>query len=133
MQNLIAYVNSAPLYAALGITGYLFKDKLWGLLCLVFSLAALLHIAFDLPVHNHDAYRHFWPFSDWRFYSPFSYYETEHHARWVSLVEAGIATFCIVILWRRFTQFWVKVILSGLAPLYVLVQLAITTNATAVT
>ena len=129
MQNFIAYVNSVPIYAALGITGYLYKDKPWGLLCLVFSLAALLHIAFDLPVHNHDAYRHFWPISDWRFYSPLSYYETAHHARWVSLVEAGIAAICIVILWRRFAKRWVKTILAGLGLLYVYAQFAIAANA----
>lgn len=128
MQNLIAYVNSAPIYAALGITGYLYKDKLWGLLCLLFSLAALLHIAFDLPFHNHDAYRHFWPFSDWRFYSPLSYYETEHHAQWVSLLEASIAAVCMATLWRRFSGPWVKIILSGLALLYVFVQFAMITN-----
>ena len=128
MQNLIAYVNSVPIYGALGIAGYLGRGKLWGQLCLVFSLAALLHIAFDLPVHNHDAYRHFWPLSDWRFYSPLSYYETAHHARWVSLVEAGIAAVCIVVLWRRFAQRWVKVVLSALALLYVLVQFVFATS-----
>jgi len=124
MQNLIAYVNSVPIYAALGIVGYLCKAKLWGQLCLLFSLAALLHIAFDLPVHNHDAYRHFWPFSDWRFYSPLSYYETDHHAQWVSLIEAGIAAVCITLLWRRFKQRWVKTLLSGSALLYVFAQVA---------
>lgn len=128
MQNLIAYVNSVPIYAALGTTGYLYKDKLWGQLCLVFSLAALLHIAFDLPFHNHDAYRHFWPISDWRFYSPLSYYETEHHARWVSLIEAGIAAVCMATLWRRFGKPWVKVVLSGTALTYVFVQFAMISN-----
>jgi len=130
MQNLIAYVNSIPIYALLATVGFVFRVRLWGKLCLFFSLAALLHIAFDLPVHNHDAYRHFWPLSDWRFYSPLSYYETTHHARWVSLAEAAIAGFCIVVLWRRFAQRWVKLVLTVLAFAYISIQFAIAANAT---
>lgn len=82
MQNLIAYVNSVPIYTVLALAGYAYRTTVVGKLCLGFSLAALLHIAFDFPVHSHDAYRHFWPLTDWRFHSPLSYYEIDHHARW---------------------------------------------------
>ena len=119
MQNLIAYFNSIPIYAALGAIGYAARAKIWGKLTLFFALAALIHMATDLPVHNHDAYRHFWPFSDWRFISPFSYYEREHHAGWVSLIEAGLAIISIIVLWRRFPKLWVKVTLGLLALLYI--------------
>lgn len=118
MQNLIAYFNSIPIYAALAVLGYVMRAKTWGKLLLVFALAALIHMATDLPVHNHDAYRHFWPFSDWRFFSPFSYYEREHHAGWVSVIEAAIALISIAVLWRRFPKLWVKIVLSVLALLY---------------
>lgn len=118
MQNLIAYFNSIPIYAALAVLGYVARAKIWGKMVLVFALAALIHMATDLPVHNHDAYRHFWPFSDWRFISPFSYYEREHHAGWVSLVEAAIALISIFVLWRRFPKLWVKVVLGLFAVLY---------------
>ena len=119
MQNLIAYFNSIPIYGALAVLGYVMRAKTWGKLLLVFALAALIHMATDLPVHNHDAYRHFWPFSDWRFISPFSYYEREHHAGWVSLIEAGLALISIIVLWRRFPKLWVKVILGLLALFYI--------------
>ena len=125
MQNLIAYVNSVPIYTALALAGYGFRTTLWGKLCLGFSGAALLHIAFDFPVHSHDAYRHFWPLTDWRFYSPLSYYEIDHHARWVSLVEALIAGTCIVILWQRFRTRRVKIGLGILGCLYLLIQFGI--------
>lgn len=118
MQNLIAYFNSIPIYIALTILGYLLRAKLWGKLILFFALAALIHMATDLPVHNHDAYRHFWPFSDWRFISPFSYYETDYHAGWVSLIEAAIALISIAVLWRRFPKLWVKILLGILVFLY---------------
>jgi len=118
MQNLIAYFNSIPIYASLAILGYVMRAKTWGKLILFFALAALIHMATDLPVHNHDAYRHFWPLSDWRFISPLSYYETEHHAGWVSLVEAILAVIAIIVLWRRFPKLWVKITLGVLTIFY---------------
>ena len=128
MQTMIALVNSVPIYAALAFTGYVMRTKLWGRLLLVFALAALIHIAADFPVHGHDAYRHFWPFSDWRFHSPLSYWEMGLHARWVSLFEAGLGLICIAVLWRRFPKLWVKIVLGLLALLYaagqVMMQLA---------
>lgn len=123
MQNLIAYFNSFPIYAVMAVIGYAARAKTWGKLLLMFALAALIHLATDLPVHGHDAYRHFWPLSDWRFYSPLSYYEADLHGKWVSLVEAFIAFVCIFILWKRFPKLWVKIVLGILAFLYVAMQI----------
>ncbi|WP_026941944.1 zinc dependent phospholipase C family protein [Hellea balneolensis] len=119
MQNLIAYFNSIPIYLSLALLGFIMRTKTWGKVILFFALAALTHMATDLPVHNHDAYRHFWPLSDWRFISPFSYYEREHHAGWVSLIEIFIALTSIFILWKRFPKLWVKIILGLLAAFYI--------------
>ncbi|MEP3890451.1 MAG: hypothetical protein ABJN69_08275 [Hellea sp.] len=118
MQNLIAYFNSIPIYGALAILGYVMRAKMWGKLLLFFALAALIHMATDLPVHNHDAYRHFWPFSDWRFISPFSYYERDHHAGWVSLLESVLALVSIAVLWKRFPKLWTKLVLALFALVY---------------
>jgi len=122
MQNLIAYFNSIPIYGILAALGYFARTKLWGQLLMVFSFAALIHMATDIPVHGHDAYRHFWPLSDWRFFSPISYYEQDLHGAWVSLIEAFIAIACIIVLWRRFPKLWVKIVLGLLAFLYVVLQ-----------
>jgi len=119
MQNLIAYFNSIPIYATLAFIGWVARGKIWGKLLLFFSLAALIHMATDLPVHADDAYRHFWPLSDWRFYSPLSYWDNDHHAGWVSLIDIAIALGSIFILWRRFSKLWVKVILGLLMLFYV--------------
>lgn len=79
---------------------------------MLFGLTALLHIALDAPVHASDAYRHFWPLSDWRFFSPLSYWETLHHAQWVALFEAALVALCTFMLWRRFKALWVRGMLA---------------------
>jgi len=120
MQTLIALFNSVPIYAALLALAWWQRSTRWGTLLLVFCLAALFHIALDMPVHGHDAYRHFWPLSDWRFYSPVSYWESDLHARYVSVIEAVIVIISAVILWRRFPMLWVKIAVSLIALLTLL-------------
>lgn len=124
MQNLISYFNSIPIYLALLIIGWVMRAKIWGQFLLFFALAALIHMATDLPVHAEDAYRHFWPLTDWRFHSPLSYWDIDHHANWVSGVEAILGLICIFVLWRRFPKLWVKVILALLTVFYLLFPLA---------
>ena len=120
MQNLIAWFNSIPIYAALAIIGYIGRGKIWGKLLLVFALAALIHIATDMPVHAEDAYRHFWPISDWRFYSPFSYWDYRHHGEWVGRIDIAIGLVCTAILWRRFLRPPVKITLAVISAFYML-------------
>lgn len=121
MQNLIAWFNSVPIYMGLAIIGLFARGTVWGKLLLVFAAAALIHIATDLPVHAEDAYRHFWPITDWRFFSPLSYWDSNHHARWVGTVEVLLAGGCIALLWRRHPAVWVKISLSLLALFYIAV------------
>ena len=129
MQLTASIFNSVPLYALLGFIGYVMwraKDRWapYALLLLVFALAALLHITFDFPVHNHDAYAHFWPISEWRFISPLSYYEREHHAGFVGVVGCLLALGAIYVLWKRFPAKWVRRVLILFGSLYLLLQLA---------
>lgn len=121
MQNLIAWFNSIPIYALLALIGFAGRNKTWGKFLLFFALAALIHMATDLPVHAEDAYRHFWPISDWRFYSPFSYWDQNHHAAWVSKIDVAIALASVAVLWKRFSKRWIKVILSITAGFYGLI------------
>ena len=121
MQNLIAWFNSIPIYAALALVGFLARSKTWGKLLLVFALAALIHMATDMPVHAADAYRHFWPISDWRFYSPLSYWDINHHAGWVGKIDVAIAFACIALLWQRFSGRGLKITLLVTAAFYTLV------------
>lgn len=53
--------------------------------------AALLHLVCDFGLHHDDARAHFWPLSNWKFASPLSYWDSNHHSFYVAPVE-GIVT-----------------------------------------
>ncbi len=97
-QTVVAIGNSAPLYAFVLLAGILYRSHV----IIVFSLSALLHLLFDFPVHHNDAHPHFWPFSDWRFVSPVSYWDNAHYGGIISVLEIAFAVVLVTILWRRF-------------------------------
>ena len=53
----------------------------------MFLAAMLLHSACDFPLHHSDAHRHFWPFSDFRFASPVSYWDPHYFGQWAGALE----------------------------------------------
>lgn len=75
--------NSIPIAIfAVVVFARLNRPVLW-----LFSASALLHMLCDLPVHHHDAHRHFLPISQWRFESPVSYWNPEFHGREFAIAE----------------------------------------------
>ncbi len=104
--------NAAPLYIALLVIGL--ASSQWTRLASLltyFSIAALLHLATDFPVHVDDAHAHLWPLSEWRFRSAVSYWNPSHYGDWFALFEIGIGILLSYILWRRFHALWVRVLL----------------------
>ncbi|NJK73894.1 MAG: hypothetical protein HC849_23180 [Oscillatoriales cyanobacterium RU_3_3] len=83
VQNIVALFHSIPLGAIGWLIAYYFGWQSLQILC----LSMILHSLGDLPVHNDDAHRHFFPFSNYRFISPFSYWDRNHYGTIVSLVE----------------------------------------------
>jgi hypothetical protein len=67
---------------------------------LAFFASAFLHACCDLPVHAIDAHRHFLPLSQYRFQSPFSYWDVRFHARYVALFEAALVLACSLFLYE---------------------------------
>jgi hypothetical protein len=47
----------------------------------------LLHTVGDFLLHHTDAHRHFFPFSDWKFYSPISYWDPSHFGAAAAVIE----------------------------------------------
>ena len=95
-QHSFDIANSIPVYALLALAAW----RLGSRSSLLFCVAALVHCVLDLLVHHDDGHRHFYPFTDFRFQSPVSYWDPAHYGRLVGFVEilsfAGIA----VWLWR---------------------------------
>ncbi|BAZ44680.1 hypothetical protein NIES4102_16920 [Chondrocystis sp. NIES-4102] len=82
-QNIIASFHSIPLALLGTLICYYFN---WQTGVLLF-VSMICHSLFDLPVHNNDAHRHFYPFSDYRFISPFSYWDKNHYGQIVAFLE----------------------------------------------
>lgn len=97
-QSIFTVPNSIPLYAVIIVVGLAARfEALW-----VFAAAALAHVVLDFPLHHDDGRPHFWPFSDWVFESPVSYWDPQHYGGIAGLVELALCIGCAVWLWRRF-------------------------------
>ncbi len=117
VQSGQAISNSFPLFAVILAAALLLKSRAGA----VFGAAALIHLVCDFLLHAKDAHRHFWPFSDWRFESPVSYWDPAHYGAIVAVIEAALALALIVLLFRRFERRWIRVVLvlSGVTYLAV--------------
>ena len=81
----------------------------WSAFLFALFLSLLLHTLGDLPLHHDDGHRHFFPFLDWRFESPVSYWDPAHYGLWFSLVEATAVAVAATLLYRYHASFrpWV--------------------------
>jgi len=86
---------------------------------MVFAGAALLHLAFDFPLHHDDGRPHFWPLSDWVFASPISYWDTRAHAGVIAPIETGLSVLLCLILMRRFPSLRSRLLIGALAAVQV--------------
>ena len=82
-QDITALFHSIPL-ALIGAGICYYFDWQFGT---ALFISMVCHSLLDLPVHHDDAHRHFYPFSDYRFISPFSYWDVRHYAKYVAGVE----------------------------------------------
>ncbi|MDJ0688501.1 MAG: hypothetical protein QNJ41_08320 [Xenococcaceae cyanobacterium MO_188.B32] len=82
-QNIIALSHSIPL-ALVGLIMFIYLDwKTGAVLC----ISMICHCLLDLPVHHDDAHSHFFPLSNYRFISPFSYWDVNHYGKIVAAIE----------------------------------------------
>lgn len=112
-QTLSAISNSMPLYLTLILLGFIATRRgegpaVWGKLVMLFAAGALLHTLADFPVHTDDAHVHLWPFSQWRFHSPISYWQRENHGDVVSAIEAIAGLALALSLVVRFKSWRVR-------------------------
>ena len=82
-----------PIALAIGHTlGYRFLTWL--------SASALFHVTLDFFVHAEDAYRHFWPLTDFTFNSPISYWNPTYYGNISSSLDAIIVAILLLWLYR---------------------------------
>lgn len=95
-QAVFDLTNSIPLVVLAMIITTWRQRAAW------FSLFAsmLVHCVLDLLVHHDDGHRHFYPFNDWRFESPVSYWDPAHFGDIVSVAEMVCATLLGIWLWH---------------------------------
>ena len=72
----------------------------------------LLHLAFDLPLHNDDAHRHFLPLSAFRYESPISYWDPAHMGAYAAAAEVLLVAACSYVLARETRRTLVRVVLA---------------------
>ncbi len=119
LQIPMGWVNSIPIFAAILVLGLALKRPwLWG-----FAAAALLHCFTDLALHHHDGHMHFYPFSDFRFVSPISYWDKRHHAGWWRPVEVAMGLIFSLLLMRHYKSWWLRGLLALAALSYVALPL----------
>ena len=113
-QSIFAVDNSFLIWAAL--LGFaLWSGRAWAV---ALTGAALLHLALDFPLHNHDARIHFWPLSNWVFVSPVSYWDSRHFGHLVRPAETVLNILLLIILWRRFPTRPARITFGTLMAIY---------------
>ena len=116
-------LNSIPLFAFTALLGFVLysrnKTSAINAVLLFGSLAALIHLLLDLPLHVDDAHAHFWPLSHWKFVSPISYWDPSHQGRYWTVFEAVLGCIVSVILWRRFPSWWLRILFALAIIVYI--------------
>jgi hypothetical protein len=95
--NLIHGAHSIPL----SIAGVVVAMCVGAAPVAAFFGSVLFHALLDFPLHAEDAHRHFLPLSNYRFISPFSYWDVRYHARVVIVIEALVSACASCVLWAR--------------------------------
>ncbi|MBP0022121.1 MAG: hypothetical protein J7647_31765 [Cyanobacteria bacterium SBLK] len=114
-HNFIALSHSIPVTAIAVALCLYFRWKIAALFC----GSMLLHCLFDLPLHNDDAHLHFFPFSDYRFISPISYWDPQHHATFVALGEVLLVLAVTPFVFKMLETRIAKIILIGINVVYI--------------
>ena len=110
-QQVFAIDNSFVLWGlAFGLSAYLGAKN-----AMVFTASALLHLAFDFPLHHDDARAHFWPISNWVFESPFSYWDPDHFGGVISMLEISLSLMLCAVLFFRFHSTRSRTLITVLA------------------
>lgn len=115
-QNIFDSFNSIPIVMiALGIAWW--TNHRWSF---VFLASMLIHFALDLPLHHDDGHRHFFPFWDWRFASPISYWDPKHFGIPAAIGEVVLSGIAWLAVFPTEKRFWARAMLIAMLGLELL-------------
>ena len=115
-HNTVALFHSIPL----ALVGIAVCYVLGWQVGIVLGISMVCHSLLDLPVHHDDAHRHFFPLSNYRFISPFSYWDTNHYGRIVAFVEMALVIIVNPIVFGLLNSPWTKGIVIAIDLFYLL-------------
>ncbi len=107
-QQVFAIDNSFVFWGAGLCVALWAGSKVWT----AFAGAGLLHLIFDFPLHTHDARMHFWPITDWKFISPFSYWDGRAHADTIGIFVLALVVVLGLVVFRRYKSWGVRLFAS---------------------
>lgn len=113
-QNFVALFHSLPL----ALAGWLIADYFQWQNLEILLISLVLHSLGDLPVHNDDAHRHFFPLSNYRFISPISYWDRKHYGAIVSLVELSLVLLATIPVFQLLHSGIGKILLICIDVIY---------------
>ena len=108
-QEIFAVSNSIPIFLACAAFGLLTRHR-WAA---AFAGAAILHVLTDIPLHAGDGHPPFWPFSDWTYMSPFSYWDVRYGAAVLAPAEFLLCAGLLVWLWRTYQSVLARVTIGS--------------------
>lgn len=113
-QNTVALFHSIPV-ALIGAAIFYRLDYKPGI---ILCVSLVCHSLLDLPVHHDDAHRHFFPLSNYRFISPFSYWDSNHHGRIVAFMEMALVLGVNPLVLSLLNSPWTKGIVIAIDLFY---------------
>ena len=115
-HNTVALFHSIPLALLATATCYFFRWQAG----MILGISMVCHSLLDLPVHHDDAHRHFFPLSDYRFISPFSYWDVNHYGKIVAFIEMALVIIVNPIVLGLLNSPWTKGIVIAIDLFYLL-------------
>ena len=70
-----------------------FNKNYWWILCSYWCLSMCIHSIFDFLLHNDDAHSNWVPLTQWKFYSPISYWDPNHYGYIWPFFELGFSLY----------------------------------------
>lgn len=106
-QVLFNMFNSIPLFLMVVLIAVLVKNKS----VFVFGIANLMHFFVDMLLHQEDGRAHFYPFSNYKFHSPISYWNPEYFGGIFSVFETLLILGLSIPLWKGLKNKWARALI----------------------